>query len=111
MKPREKFTRSSVPLASQMDGVDLITEGVLTLAKTIEYLADDARPSTSDAASELADMFLDADEIEAMVGTKINEAHFDPSLPTRLDFRRNLIDKLAKTLREKYLKSVNVVYI
>ncbi|MBR5757460.1 MAG: SpoIIE family protein phosphatase [Thermoguttaceae bacterium] len=111
MKPREKFARSSVPLASRMEGVDLITEGVLTLAKTIEYLSDDARPSTSDAASELADMFLDADEIEAMVGTKINEAHFDPSLPTRLDFRRNLIDKLAKTLREKYLKSVNVVYI
>jgi hypothetical protein len=43
-----------------------------------------------------------------MVGSKINQANFDPSQPVELDTRRNLIHRLAETLQKKYLKKINV---
>ncbi len=103
--------RSSVPFASEMLDVDLVTEGVLTLAQTLEYLEEDVRPTLPDAASALADLLLDADEIELMIGTRVNEAHLDPTLPTSLAFRRNLTDRLTKILKERYLKDVETVYV
>ena len=102
---------ASVPSSSEMEGVDLVTEGVLTLAKTIEYLEENEMPSIQDSASALAEILLDSDEIEFMIGSRINEAHFDPTLPIHPGIRRNLIDRLVKLLRQKYLRDVTVLYI
>ena len=97
---------SDVPPKSRMEGADLVTEGTLTLSRAVEILKSGKDPDTlrDDAATELVRIFLDSDIINFIVGTKINEAHQDPTLPETLDIRRNLLKSLVQVLNEKYLK-------
>jgi hypothetical protein len=97
---------ASVPPISRMQGVDLITEGTLTLSKVAELLEKGfARDgNVVDAATLLASELLDSDLIQFIVGTRINEAHQDPNIPTELEIRRNIVAKIARSLEEKYLK-------
>jgi len=46
-----------------------------------------------------------------VVGTRVNEAHQDPTLPVELEMRRNIIRTIVRTLEEKYLKEVTVSFI
>ena len=97
---------SDVPPKSKMEGASLVTEGTLTLSKAMDILKSGKDPDTlrNDAATELVKIFLDSDIINFIVGTKINEAHQDPTLPETLDIRRNLLKSLVQVLNEKYLK-------
>ncbi len=99
-----------LPSCSYMDGVDLVTEGVLTLTKTLEYL----EAGTSDidnAAGKLVNFLLDSDCINFMVGAKLNQAHYDPALPVEIEIRKNIIKKIAEVLQSKYFKKVSIQYI
>jgi len=99
-----------LPGISFMDGVDLITEGVLTLTKTYEYLQ--APESMEDnAAEKLVRFLLNSDLILFMVGGKLNQAHYDPSLPIEIELRKNIIKKIAKILEERYIKKVMIQYM
>ncbi|HWR12239.1 MAG TPA: SpoIIE family protein phosphatase [Rectinemataceae bacterium] len=102
-----------IPPPATMEGADLITEGILTLGKVIEYLDQDARPENLDgnAAAMILQLLFDSDSIEFLVGTKINEAHQDPTMPVELEIRRYVIKRLASLLEEKYLKEVAVRFI
>jgi hypothetical protein len=53
---------------------------------------------------------LNSDRITFIVGTKINEAHQDPSMPVELEIRRNVVTRIAALLEEKYLKEVRIQY-
>lgn len=104
---------SGLPPVSSMDGVDLITEGVLTLSKLHALLE---RTSTLDLHGEgidyrVARMLLSHDEIQFLVGTRINVVHQDPSLPMEIELRRNVIKNIAKLLENKFLKRVKIVYL
>lgn len=103
--------RSYLPAYSRMKGVDLVTEGVLTLTQAIKYLEANLITYPNDAAGKLVELFLDSDQIEFMIGVRINEAHLDPTIPVELDFRKNLIKKMSTLLKEKYFKEVSVRYI
>ena len=107
----ERFSGGSLPACSKMDGVDLVTEGILTLTKAVEYLNDDCKNMPDDAAGKLVNMFLDSDCIDFMVGTKLNQAHYDPDLPVELAIRKNVVKQLEKILSERYIKKVHVQYI
>ncbi len=102
-----------IPPSSRMEGVELITEGTLTLSKVAEMLESGQKPETarSNAASDLVSILLDSDVIYFVVGTRINEAHQDPNLPVELDIRRNIINKIAALLEEKYLKDTQKRFI
>ncbi|MGA2401767.1 MAG: SpoIIE family protein phosphatase [Syntrophobacteraceae bacterium] len=102
-----------IPPPSRMAGVELITEGTLTLSKVAEMLESGQKPETarSNAASALASILLDSDVIHFLVGTRVNEAHQDPNLPVELDIRRNIIKKIAALLEEKYLKDTQKRFI
>ena len=102
-----------IPPPSRMEGVELITEGTLTLSKVAEMLESGQKPETarSNAASDLVSILLDSDVIYFVVGTRINEAHQDPNLPVELDIRRNIINKIAALLEEKYLKDTQKRFI
>ncbi len=95
-----------MPPVSRMQGVDLITEGTLTLGRVAEILEKGAVPDNpaSNAAAILASELLDSDQIQFVVGTRINEAHQDPNTPIELEMRRNLVARIARSLEEKYLK-------
>ena len=54
---------------------------------------------------------LDSDEIDFIIGTGINIAHQDPSLPVELEIRRTVVKRMAQVLQEKFLKEVKLTFI
>lgn len=99
--------RSALPPVSQMEGVDLVTEGILTLTDALRVLEHGSRAGGR-ASEQLVEILRASDVIELVVGTRINEAHQDPSLPMELEIRRNLMKRMKQVLEEKYLKEVNI---
>ncbi len=98
-----------LPGLSKMEGVDLVTEGILTLTKTLEYLENGK--AENNAAKTLMDFLLNSDCINFIVGAQMNKAHYDPNLPIEIEIRKNIIKQMAKVLEEKYLKKVNVQFV
>ena len=90
-----------------MDGVDLITDGLLTLSRAIQYLeTDDLKQS--DPAGALVRFMLGHDIIHFMEGTGVNLSNFDPSQTHDFDIRRNVVKRLTQTLQTKHLKMVKI---
>lgn len=106
-----KDMNPDLPPISYMKGIDLVTEGVFTLTKTAYYLENFNGMFKDNAAGKLAEIFLRNDEIEFLVGTRINEAHQDPNLPQELDIRRNIVARIAKILEIKFFKKVIIRYV
>lgn len=94
-----------------MEGIDLVTEGILTLTETLNLLNGKPRPLGDNAATLLCEKLLDSDVIHILVGTKINQAHQDPNLPIELEIRRSLMRRIATTLEDRYLKEVKLEFI
>ncbi len=99
-----------LPPIAKMNGIDLVTEGILTLTRTSEYLEREELKH-KDAAGLLVDFLLSSDIIEFMVGAMLNQAHYDPSLPIEIEVRRTIIKKIKNTLENKYFKQVIIHYI
>lgn len=97
-----------VPAGSEMEGIDLVTEGCVTLSKVIELLRNPGPDLRVNPATRLRDLLLASDRIYIDVGTAINPAHQDPNLPMALDIRRNIVGELANVLRTQYVKDVEV---
>ena len=111
----EGIVDPTLPPSSKMDGIDLVTEGVLTLSK-VTYLLNTLNINSNTQfgkgpADQLCKLLLDSDEIYILVGTKINENHHDPTLPVEIEIRKNLIQRLTKVLSEKFMKVVIIKYM
>ncbi|GAB4224395.1 MAG: SpoIIE family protein phosphatase [Spirochaetales bacterium] len=105
-----------VPPPSEMEGADLVTEGIITLGKVAELLEGNLQRSVAgsarkNAAHLLVEHLLNSDIVEFVVGTRINEAHQDPSMPVELEIRRNIVKRIARLLEERYLKEVHIQFI
>ncbi len=102
-----------IPPAAVMEGVDLVTEGTITLAKVAEILerGNPSELARKNSATDLVSLMLQSDIVKFMVGTRINEAHQDPNVPVELDLRRNIIRKIASMLETRYLKEAPVQFI
>lgn len=109
VKSGSAFVSGGLPGTYEMEGVDLVTEGILTLTKTLEYLEEGTYKN--DAAGKLMKFMLESDCISFLVGAQINQAHYDPNLPIEIEIRKNIIRKTAKVLEEKYLKRVTIQFI
>ena len=73
-----------------MEGVDLVTEGILTLTQALEYLEAGETTGIDNAAGKLVEFLLDSDCINFMVGAKLNQAHYNPALPIEIEIRKIL---------------------
>ena len=102
-----------VPPASEMEGVDLVTEGTITLAKAADLMERATSHNTwpLNPVGDLIRLMLASDIVQFVVGTRINEAHQDPNVPLELDLRRNIIRKLATLLETRYLKEAQVRFL
>lgn len=98
-----------VPPVSTLEGVDLVTEGVLTLSKVLRYAEDfleNARLAPQwavgqDGASQIArELFENATDIHFFVGLAINPAHQNPDLPITFGVKQQLIQNLAACLEK-----------
>lgn len=102
-----------LPPGAQLEGADLVTEGILTLGR-VTVLLEAHRTFETQPPSPALDLilaFLDADRIRFVVGTRVNEAHQDPRLPLELEIRRNIVKKIVGLLKEKFLKEVELEFI
>ena len=108
-----EFTDPDLPPVSTMEGIDLITEGILTLGKVsvlLEKHQEDNRPGKG-PADEIIKMILQSDEVHFIIGTRINIAHQDPSLPVELEIRRTVVKRIARLLEKKLLLEVRLTFI
>jgi hypothetical protein len=105
----------TLPPSSKMDGIDLVTEGVLTLSKAT-HLLNTININTrlqfgKGPADQICKLLLDTDEVHILVGTKINEDHHDPALPVEIEIRKHLIQRLSAVLTDKFMKVVTITYM
>ncbi|TVR29821.1 MAG: serine/threonine protein phosphatase [Spirochaetaceae bacterium] len=100
-----------VPPPSRMEGVDLITEGILTLTRTARLLEAGTPLGGTDPAARLARLLIESDVTRFVVGSRINEAHQDPSLPMDLEIRRNIVKRVARVLEDQYLKETEILCV
>ena len=111
----EERSDPTLPPSSRMMGIDLVTEGVLTLSKVIHLLNNINNNSNvqfgKGPADQICKLLLGTDEIYILVGTKINENHHDPTLPVEIEIRKHLIQRLTKVLSEKFVKVVITKYM
>ncbi len=107
-----KSIRSSdeLPPPGYMSTIGLATEGILTLTRVASDLESGDFTHSPTAAKLIINAMIESDCIEFIVGTKVNEAHQDPTLPIDLEIRRNIIKRLKETLESRYRKSVEIKY-
>ncbi|MCF7944564.1 MAG: serine/threonine-protein phosphatase [Spirochaetia bacterium] len=104
---------TKVPPTSRAEGVDLITEGMLTLIETANILEQrlPAGDLPDNGAAKLADMLLNSDRVHFIVGTKINDAHQDPNVPVEIGIRRTIVKRIRDALERNYLKETSLEYL
>ena len=107
------FEDPELPPESFLEGIDLVTEGILTLQKVNEILKtyNNSVRLGKGPADKIVKMLMDSDEIHFIIGTRINVAHQDPNLPVELEIRRTVVKRIARLLEEKWLKNVTFEYI
>ena len=102
-----------VPPYGRLRGVDLVTEGIITLSKTLEALkaeeGKNKRFEQKNAVALLSKMFLESDNIRFLVGKAINPAHQNPDLPLNLALKMQVVKEIAETLEQKG-KKVELLY-
>ena len=108
LRPKLSFERSDIPPIAELEGVDLVTEGVITVNKVVEYANDYVSNNESyeewgyskDGASLISRMlFEEATDINFYVGKAINPAHQNPDLPINFNIKMNLVQELSKALK------------
>ncbi len=105
--------KTNLPSSAKMEGADLVTEGILTLghlADLIQNYKEGDKPDNS-PAGEILKLILESDIIDILMGTRINEAHYDPSLPIEMEIRRNLVRRLKALMQRVFMNKVRIKYI
>jgi hypothetical protein len=66
---------SGLPSPSEICGIDLVTEGILTLTDVVQRIekGDALADKLPLASKKMVEFFRNSDEIELVVGTKVNE--------------------------------------
>lgn len=112
------FEAKDVPPISEIEGVDLVTEGVITINKVLTYAKDYLEDNKNyeewnfkrDGASLISRLlFEEATDINFFVGRAINPAHQNPDLPINFNIKMNLVKELSECLK-RMGKRVKVIY-
>lgn len=106
--------RPELPPIGKLSKIDLVTEGILTISKSLEILKKcncdlDRLPTDKNGAVLLAKEILMADSILFLVGQQINEFYQNPLLPKNISIRRSLVEELIEFLQE-HKKEVQLEY-
>ena len=109
----DKSPSGSLPPASIIEGIDLVTEGMLTLGVVSERLNNKTllKEMPEDPAKRFIKILRNTDQVEFVVGTKINDETDDPNLAAKIGIRFPLIDSMVRALEQNYLMEVEVRYI
>ena len=109
---------SNVPPTAELEGVDLVTEGVVTMSRVLDYAHDYLQDNSDyekwnfrqDAASKICRLlFEEATDVNFYVGRAMNPAHQNPELPINFNIKMNIVKDLSDCL-EKMGKRIKVSY-
>ena len=118
LKATLNFEVSDIPPVAELEGVDLVTEGVITVNRVVEYAKDYLGENKHyehwsfkrDGASLICRLlFEEATDINFYVGRAVNPAHQNPDLPINFNIKMNLVEELSTCLR-KMGKKIKVSY-
>ena len=118
LKASLNFEQSDIPPIAELEGADLVTEGVITVNRVLEYAKDYLENNTRyeewgfnrDGASLISRLlFEEATDINFYVGRAINPAHQNPDLPINFSIKMNLVEELSQCLK-KMGKRIKVSY-
>lgn len=113
-----EYLDPDVPPICHVEGIDLATEGVITITKVLSYAHSYLEGSESfddwnnkqDGASLIAkQLFEIATDINFYVGRAVNPAHQNPTLPINFNIKMQLIEELSECLK-KMGKRIKVSY-
>lgn len=102
------YVDPEIPPTAKLDGVDLVTEGVVTMSRVLEYakdyLGENKRYTDwsykKDGASLVAKMlFEEATDITLFIGRAANSAHENAGLSIGFDLKMHIMEELAGDLR------------
>lgn len=108
LRPSLNFGDSDLPPTAELEGVDLVTEGVITVNRVVEYAKDHLQDNEAyehwgysrDGASRICQLlFEEATDINFFVGRAVNPAHQNPDLPINFNIKMNLVEELSKCLK------------
>jgi len=106
--PKLDFNDPEIPPIAEIDGVDLVTEGIITISRVLKYAQDCLADNEAykqwsfkkDGASQIARLlFEEATDINFYVGKAVNPAHQNPDLPIRFSIKMQLVEELAGCLK------------
>jgi hypothetical protein len=112
------YVSEDIPPTAEIEGVDLVTEGAVTINRVLEYARDYELENTrflewstqEDGASKIARLlFEEATDIGIFVGRAINPAHQNPQLPITFSIKMTLVEELSQCLR-RMGKKVKISY-
>ena len=98
-----------IPPTARIEGVDLVTEGVITFSRVLEYATDYLKNNErytdwsykKDGASQIARLlFEEATDVNFFVGRAVTPAHQTPALPIGFSIKMHLVEGVANALRE-----------
>lgn len=108
IKTNLNFTSKDVPPTAEIEGVDLVTEGVITVSKVIEYAEDHIHENLlyeewehfNNGAAQISRMlFEEATDINFYVGRAVNPAHQNAELPLNFSVKMQLVQRLTESLK------------
>ncbi|WP_343209571.1 SpoIIE family protein phosphatase [Anaerolentibacter hominis] len=114
------YADPSIPPIATIEGLDLVTEGVLTLSRALTLLQQFSENSVDESfydeldkqngGSMLAKLLLEeCTDVNMFVGKVLNPAHQNPDLPFDISIRMNIVGKI-KNILDKLGKKVTVTY-
>jgi len=105
--------KKGTPPIARLDGVDLVTEGILTLGQTVELLEKAQTvhdlPSDDDAPTRLARILLSADTIRWIAGTALNPnqvADLIRGESMRMGYLKDLVRQLESRNKEVLMERI-----
>ena len=100
VKASLSFPPDGLPPVGSIEGADLVTEGILTMNRVLELLAEGSNPikDLDSGAEKLFSLLCQAEKVHFYVGLAENPAHQDKSLPIPCRDKEKLVKEIANRL-------------
>lgn len=97
--------QDGIPPVGMMNGIDLCTEGIITISNTLKMLQGNVSYKKLEVkrtgVTLLVKELLQADEINFYLGKAVNPAHQSPNMPLEFGLKLQIMNKIADILKKK----------
>jgi hypothetical protein len=111
LMPSLDYFDPEIPPTAQMPGIDLVTEGVITLKRAVDIIKEYYQNPTDitvlrkleqpNGAAQIAKMLVEeCTHLNMFVGQTVNPAHQNPNLPIDLSIKMIILDELFSIMNE-----------